>query len=391
MISFKRFIIEQQTSEDPDPTRHHAEMYMSPQGHRVIRVMKSDSSERPDDYEQSYHPTEDKDSPEEPTDDSTPPDDSGPDSEQDPNNGETKIGLRKEPIEINPKLREQKEIIVEGKPYNPNEPQDTLGGDSHKILSQFHPSSWDHHTIAKEFHKHLHKNGYYMHTPTHPLVMSPKDQAFKSGFKRKQREVKGLPPDPTHEVPHHDGSINRKVDPKSKVGTMGKFVALWSSQKHLPSEKQNPSGVSTKIYTKDKKEIGKQHERDSSVVVNNDSETKHSAGPEHNRWFIRAGEIRKIPPGGISAPTGTKGAIKHYGNDYDSYIKDRYHNVPQHHKDIVDYHNDKTSNSTPEQKKKVMDFVQKSHPEFHDLHQSGKLTTKKKVAGEKNQQPHFVK
>lgn len=337
-------------SKNQNFIRHHIEMYLSPQGHRVIRVIKSYSSERPNDYEQSYYPTKNKDN-----------------------------------------FKKQKESILEGKPYNPNEPQDTLDGNAYKILSQFHPSSWDHHTIATEFHQHLHKHGYYMHTTTHPLVMSPKDQAFKSGFKRKQREVKGLRPDPTHEVPHHDGSINRIVDSKSKMGTMGRFVALWSSQKHIPIEDQNPSGVSTRLYTKDGKEVGKQRERDSYVVLNNDSENKHAAGPEHNRWFIRAGEIRKIPPEGISAPTGKKGEIKHYGNDHDSYIKDRLYNQPTHYRDLLDFSNDKTSNYTPEQKEKVMNYVKQNHPEFHDLLQSDKLGKTKKITGEKNPQPYFVK
>src|SRR6185437_8499725 len=69
--------------------------------------------------------------------------------------------------------------------------QDHLGGHLFKVLGAFHPSKLDHHTIANEFHEHLHKHGYYAFTPSHPLVMSPKEQHFKAEFKNKAFKGKG--------------------------------------------------------------------------------------------------------------------------------------------------------------------------------------------------------
>lgn len=287
-------------------------------------------------------------------------------------------------------IRGEKTPVSEGKAYKSGEAEDTLGDDLHKVLGRFTPSSWDHETVAREFHHHLRQHGYYMATGTHPLVMSPADQAFKSGLKRKIAEVHNPgSPIPRHEMPHHDGEPGRTSDNPSL--RMGRFTSVWSSQEHLPKEKRNPEGVSTKLFSTDannvKKaaaEVGSPAERDSKVAIFNDEKMMHAAGPETNRWFIRAGEIQKIPEhGNVNTPTAKPGVFKSYNmnNDdsFNEYIKDKKHNVPKHHRDLDDY------SKRPDANPRVLNYVKSQHPNFYSQLQSGTLMKKTKGV------PNFVR
>jgi hypothetical protein len=231
-----------------------------------------------------------------------------------------------------------------GKAYT--EQEDILDGELHRVIGKFTPSKYDHDTIAREFHKHLFKNGYYMHTETHPLVMSPKDQRFKSEFKKAISKTEYGKKVSQHELPHHDGSPAKTAVPGQP--TMGRYVGLWSTK------------GSTAIFDKDTNKPIEGATVDNHVSIINDREVKHAASGEMNRWFLRAGEIRKIPKGGLVSPSGRR-----YGNDIDAYIADKRHNTPKHQQNVSDYFNDKRgNNATPEEKAKTLRWIKKNHPDF---------------------------
>lgn len=236
-----------------------------------------------------------------------------------------------------------------GKAYHPGE-KDVLDGKLHKTIGKFTPSSYDHDTIAKEFHHHLYKHGYYMHTNSHPLVMSPKDQKFKSEFKKQIARTSRGKEVSEHELPHHDGSPARAAKPGQH--TMGRYVGLWSTR------------GSTNVYDKSAKDRSakpiKGATKDRHISIINDKEVKHAASGVTNRWFLRAGEIRKIPKSGLVSPSGKK-----YGDDIHSYVADKKHNEPKHHRNVRDYFNEKNTTASQEDKDKTLRWIKKNHPDFH--------------------------
>lgn len=221
--------------------------------------------------------------------------------------------------------------------YRPDE--GTLeDGEIHKTIGTFNPSSLDHDTITNEFHDHLHKHGYYMHTPTHPMVLSPRENHFKSDFKK---FTQGRTP--AHEQPHRD----------EKTGiTMGRYVGVWSTQ--------GPTKIYTKDSTAKKKTEIPGATQPNKVTIFNDSELKHAASGEKNRWFIRAGEIRKIPPGGIVSPN-KKGEEVNYGHDVEAYKKDKLPYAKRHVRDVREHF----KNASPEQQHKTAEWLSNNYPEYH--------------------------
>ena len=201
---------------------------------------------------------------------------------------EVELYIHKHGIDIN----SIKSTKLNEKQYHSNE-LEHLDGELHKTLSEFKPSSLDHETIANEFHRHLHEHGYYAHTPNHPLVMSPEEQQFKSDFKTKTKKRV------LHIMPHRDGGSG------SATQTMGRFTALWSNKSPtIIYNNQNKPIPGTSI--------------DGHPTIIDDSKVKHGASANNNRWFLRQGEIRKIPDTGLQVPTKT--GTKSFENDIDGYI-----------------------------------------------------------------------
>lgn len=316
MLSFKRFLAEQNSIE---PDAHHAEMYFWDDGGKtdpLYRLIKTSGKQTTG------------------------------------NNDSNEPMAKPNKIVIDPALK----INEGGKGYRTDEPTDTIDDNLHKVIGEFTPSSYDHDTIAREFHHHLYKNGYYMHTDSHPLVMGPADQAFKSGFKKQIARKRAGKEVSAHELPHQDGSPSRNVPPGG-LG-IGRFVGLWSTR------------GSTNVYPVDTKKDPKTGQltkgpiegatSDNYVSIIDDSRVKHAASGEINRWFLRAGEIRRIPPTGLVSPSG-----KQYGNDIESYINDKRHNLQKHRRDIKDYFNDRNGNkSTPEEKARTLQWIKDNHPKF---------------------------
>lgn len=250
-----------------------------------------------------------------------------------------------------------------GKAYTPDE-KDVLAGEMYQHLSTFKPSSFDHETITREFHQHLANHGLYMHTDTHPLVMSPKDQKFKSEFKKFTARTEKGKQFSAHELPHHDGSPGKVAKPGAQ--TMGRFVGLWSTKG--PTNVYDPKSGE---QIKDASQAGK-------VTVINDEKVKHAASGETNRWFIRAGEIRKIPQSGSVNINGTRHKVKN-GKfvDMDSYIGSKKYNVPKHQQNVNDYFKNrrdyKDSPAPDSEKKKTLNWMKENHPEFHQAYTEGNI------------------
>lgn len=227
------------------------------------------------------------------------------------------------------------------KMYHKNE-GDHIDGKLYKVLGKFKPTSLDHQTIMKEFHHHLYKHGYYAHSPTHPLVMSPKEQAFKS-------ELKGLASKSgvgKHERPHRDGGSG------SSRFTMSRHVALWSTK------------GSTHIFTDKNKRIP-QASIDGRTTIVNDEKAKHAASGERDRWFLRQAEIRKLPPKGLHLP-GKGGKVHHYGDDIDTYVLHKEAYKSKIRRDVLDFHKKTMVPGTMEHsKKKEFHSLLKKFPEFH--------------------------
>lgn len=232
--------------------------------------------------------------------------------------------------------------------YHPHEAE----GEHHDVhlykhLGKFKPSSLDHHTITKEFHEHLAKHGYYSHAPSHPMVLSPKEQHFKSEFKKRVSPIGKA----QHERPHHDAGYG----PKTK--TVGRYNALWSTK------------GSTHVFHNDKNERIHAATKDSHVTVIDDKAVRHAASGHHDRWFVRASEIRKIPRGGITAPTKS-GKEQHFGHDINSYINSKRASSGGPKRDVLEFHQKhlKAGTAGTGKHKEVMDWVKKEHPEFHPDH-----------------------
>jgi len=161
-----------------------------------------------------------------------------------------------------------------------NEP-DVLDGQTHKMLSEFKPSSYDHDTITREFHKHLEKHGYYSAAKSHPLVESPEDQKAKNEILRKTT-LGGMG---KHEGIHQDSLGNDS----------SRYVTTWSS------------GDPTKIYSgKTSSTHMPNATKTGHPTLFDDSRVYHSAPGGSDRWFVRASEIRKIPEGGIPSEARKK-------------------------------------------------------------------------------------
>lgn len=234
--------------------------------------------------------------------------------------------------------------IMSEKQYHKNE-EEHIGGELYKILGKFKPTSLNHDIITHEFHQHLYNHGYYSHSPTHPLVMSPEEQKFKSEFKHRTTRS-GLV---GHEVPHHDGG-------KGQPGqTMGRHVAVWSTK--------GP----THIFT-NKNERIKQATKAGHTTIFNDEKVKHAASGEHDRWFLRAGEIRKIPETGLQGPVKGHG-VKQYGKDISSYIMHKKPNVSKIRRDVLEWHkkNQNHKFGSPEHLKhqNTLQWIALNHPTMH--------------------------
>lgn len=234
--------------------------------------------------------------------------------------------------------------IMSEKQYHKNEAEH-LGGKLFKILGKFKPTSLNHDVITHEFHKHLHDHGFYSHAPTHPMVMSPREQAFKSEFKHLTTRS-GLV---GHEIPHHDGGRGQGSS------TMGRHVAIWSTR--------GP----THIFTNDNKRI-KTATKAGHTTVFNDEKVKHAASGVKNRWFLRAGEIRQIPTSGLQGPVKGHG-VKQYGKDFASYVMHKKPHVSRLHRDVLDWHkrNQKHKIGTPEhaEHQQKLGWIAENYPEMH--------------------------
>jgi hypothetical protein len=181
-----------------------------------------------------------------------------------------------------------------------------IDNDVYKVLGKFKPSSLNHKTIAKEIHHHLAKHGYYSHSDVHPLVRSPKDNEHLSHWGKMtsgRAKSEGWHSDSTGDKTQHD-----------------KTVGVWST-KH-----------STKIRRTGEHEAIKDASKPGHVTLFNDKTAQHKASGHHDRWFLRAHNIRKIPEHGLTIP-GSKGKpTKHFEHkDIGSYVKakkdsrDRFH------------------------------------------------------------------
>lgn len=235
--------------------------------------------------------------------------------------------------------------------------QDHLGGHLYKVLGHFQPSKLDHDTITKEFHEHLHKHGYYAFTPSHPLVMSPKEQHFKAAFKDKAFKGKGA----KFEKPHHDLGFGGKG-----TGRAGRFTALWSTKgsTHIFHHENSPTPNA------------RYHEAEKAghVAIINDKAVRHAASGEKDRWFIRQGEVKKIPKSGLVLRT--KDGVKHFGHDLHSFMAAKTKSVGGPRREVREWHNrqlkiqQRTGKVDPHHAH-VMDWVKKNYPEYHPEHHSG--------------------
>lgn len=237
----------------------------------------------------------------------------------------------------------RKDKSIKEKLWKPDEP-DHLDGHAYKVLGEFKPSKLDHDTISKEIHEHLAKHGYYSHSPVHPLVMSPEEQTFKSEFKRRFFGKK-----PSHEAPHHDGGRGGP-----RTGYMGRHTAVWST--HGP----------THIFHPGTKERIPHATLPGHTTVFNDEKVMHAASGERNRWFLRLGEIRKIPSTGLQSPTRS-GKVKQFGNDVQSYIHSKAKNVGGPKRDVYDalLRYKRQGKLNHPRVKETMDWVKRNHPQFH--------------------------
>ena len=259
--------------------------------------------------------------------------------------------------------------------YRENE-HDTLEGDLHKIVGEFKPSSLDHKTITNELHAHLAKHGYHSAAASHPVVLSPREQRFKSEFKRKT-----IPGGGRHERPHSDGE---------SIVDSSRYVGVWSTR--------HP----THIFDKSGKRIP-EATRDGGVTIFNDKEMKHAASGKTDRWFARISDIRKTPASGLSTLTtkpkkkknaeleGKRSQI--YGDDLKSFIKSKKRNGDKLGKSVDTWHRDqleakgkhlaaaaeakgrgnhvdasklhKKADEIEKKHKEVSNWVKKEYPEYH--------------------------
>ena len=250
--------------------------------------------------------------------------------------------------------------------YRENE-HDTLEGDLHKIVGKFKPSSLDHETITNELHAHLAKHGYHSAAASHPVVLSPREQKFKSEFKRKT-----IPGGGRHERPHNDGT---------GISDSSRYVGVWSTR------------GSTHIFNKNNKRIP-DATKDNHITVFNDKEVKHAASGENDRWFARISDVRKTPASGLSTLSG--GDEKNHsihGNNLESFIKSKEPNANKldsdasrwlrqqpvraaehrrnaereasagNHADASKLH--KKADEIEKKHKEVSDWIKKEYPEYH--------------------------
>jgi hypothetical protein len=244
---------------------------------------------------------------------------------------------------------------------------DALEGDLHKIVGEFKPSSLDHETITNELHAHLAKHGYHSAAASHPVVLSPREQKFKSEFK-----ARTIPGGGRHEKPHSDGT---------GVKQSSRYVGVWSTR------------GSTHIFNKNNKRIP-DATKDNHVTVFNDKEVKHAASGEHDRWFARIADVRKTPASGLSTLSGgdSKNHSLH-GNNLESFIKSKEPNgnkldsdsskwlrqqpvkAAEHRRNAeieasAGNHADaaklrKKADKIEKKHKEVSDWVKKEYPEYH--------------------------
>lgn len=225
-----------------------------------------------------------------------------------------------------------------------------LGGHLFKVLGHFQPSVLNHETITREFHHHLYKHGYYAFTPSHPLVMSPKEQKFKAEFKNKAFKGKGA----KFEKPHHDLGFGG-----AGTGRAGRFTALWSTK--------GP----THIFTHEKEGPAKQIHAASipgHTTIINDKAVRHAASGELDRWFIRQGEVKRIPKRGLILKTAH--GVKHFGHDIEAFHNAKTPSRGGPRREVREWHlrqqkiAARTGKVDPHHQE-TMNWVKEHYPEYH--------------------------
>lgn len=175
--------------------------------------------------------------------------------------------------------------VTEALTVDPNAP-DTLEGGLHRALSKFKPRSLDHASITNGLHEYLYKNGYMTNASSHPLVLSPEQQAFKSEWKQ---QLTGKPG--KHEKLHQDlTAYNPEKPPEKKGQLINPVTGVWSTR-----------GATKISASKDDKDQIPNASTAGNIHVFDDSKAYHRASGERNRWFARISGITRIPPGGLAS------------------------------------------------------------------------------------------
>lgn len=262
---------------------------------------------------------------------------------------------------------------------DPNAP-DTLGGGIHRALSKFRPtpaalSNPD--ELTRQFHLHLWKNGYYSDAQSHPVVLNPREQAFKAGWKA---QLQGRPG--KHQRYHQDlKAYNPDKPPSRSSDLINPTTAVWSTR--------SPTKISA---SKDDKDQVPYSSTAGNIHVFDDSKAYHRAANSgdapnpNNRHFIRATGIRRLPPGGLAAlgfakevKTGLGGEGTRMGDDFDAYMKSKRPNNDNLRSQVRAKLKVKPDETDEEvgKRKRLGDWVNGNFPEFHPDHPDNQ--TKPKV------------
>src|ERR1700692_4188427 len=221
--------------------------------------------------------------------------------------------------------------IIKNSTLKENNEEDPIGSAAYKSLGHFKPSSLDHDTITKEFHEHLHKHGLYSSAPSHPMVLSPKQAAFKDEFKKRVSNSswgKG-----GHKVMHRDYGHGRLMNyPHPHIG-------VWATQHPTHLHKNSGEEIHNAI-------------KPGHAAIFHDSKVKHRAPESNDRWFLHSTDIKKIPKTGLPG----------HGNNIHSYIASKKPAQSKLRRDVMDFH--RKQFGTPKHKE-VMDWLSKEHPDLH--------------------------
>lgn len=211
-----------------------------------------------------------------------------------------------------------------------------IGHDVYKSLGEFKPSKLDHTTVAKEFHEHLAKHGFYSHSDVHPLVRSPKDNEHLSTWgKITTGRAK-------HEGWHSDST-------SSANETKHPLVGVWST-KHGTHIRR--AGEEHRIQDASK---------DGHVTVFDDTKAQHKASGHHDRWFVRGHNIRRFhPEHGLTVP-GSKGkADQHFQpHEVHKYVAAKKESRSRFHENMKNWLKDNKGHKNYE---KAHAFVKEHYP-----------------------------